>query len=221
MNVEDVLKQIDVVINSLYENNANKLEKECRKVMSKFGGIYQMDYDNFYSKVGLELSIARIKYANELVKNNKPFNESDFRSYLSGIIYFAVCKEMTKRNRKKRMIIIEVKEIDEDENIVIRKEYIPTISLDTPLTDDKSVTIADTVLDDNNTIEKKIFEEDSYSEKMLKYLSKLSMLQKEVLQLTIAGYSSKEIIEKLHITNKQYSDSCAAIHSYRNVSVLF
>jgi hypothetical protein len=47
------------------------------------------------------------------------------------------------------------------------------------------------------------------------------MLQKEVLQLTIAGYSSKEIIAKLHITNKQYSDSCAAIHSYRNVSVLF
>jgi FixJ family two-component response regulator len=56
---------------------------------------------------------------------------------------------------------------------------------------------------------------------MLEYLNRLSTLQKNVLRLIIAGYLPKEIVEELHITQKQYSDSCAAIHSYRNVSVLF
>ena len=73
------------------------------------------------------------------------------------------------------------------------------------------------------TIEKEIFDrnEEGYSKRMLLYLSKLSNLQKEVLRLNIAGYLPNEIREELHISEKQYADCYAAIHSYRNVSVLF
>ena len=56
---------------------------------------------------------------------------------------------------------------------------------------------------------------------MLLYLSRLSNLQKEVLRLNIAGYLPSEIREELHIDEKEYTDCYAAIHSYRNVSVLF
>ncbi len=56
---------------------------------------------------------------------------------------------------------------------------------------------------------------------MLLYLSRLSGLQKEVLMLNIAGYLPGEIREELHISGKQYANCYAAIHSYRNVSVLF
>jgi DNA-directed RNA polymerase sigma subunit (sigma70/sigma32) len=130
---------------------------------------------------------------------------------------------MSKRNRNKRMIIIEVEENDDNGNIVIKKEYIPTISIDAPISKDESITIADIILDEKNTIEKKVFEnnEEGYSKKMLEYLDRLSTLQKNILRLIIAGYLPKEIVEELHITQKQYSDSCAAIHSYRNVCVLF
>ncbi len=68
-----------------------------------------------------------------------------------------------------------------------------------------------------------IFEnnEEGYSAKMLLYLSKLSDLQKEVLNCMVAGYSPYEVKKKLHISEKQYLDCNQAIHSYRNISLLF
>ena len=56
---------------------------------------------------------------------------------------------------------------------------------------------------------------------MILYLNKLSVLQKKVLWLMIAGYVPGEIREELHINNKQYANCIAAIRAYRNVSVLF
>ena len=103
-----------------------------------------------------------------------------------------------------------------------RKADRMSISIDTPIGDDENSTIGDTIAD-NVTIEKEIFEgrEEGYSKKMLKYLNRLSNLQKEVLRLSIAGYLPGEIREELHMSEKEYADCYAAIHSYRNVSVLF
>lgn len=97
-----------------------------------------------------------------------------------------------------------------------------SISIDTPVGDDEKFTIGDMIIDDF-TIEKEVFEKDEegYSKQMLQYLNRLSTLQKEVLRLNIAGYLPGEIKEELHISEKQYADCYAAIHSYRNVSVLF
>ena len=96
-----------------------------------------------------------------------------------------------------------------------------SISIDTPIGDDDNSTIGDMIADDFS-IEKEIFEKDEegYSKRMLLYLSRLSNLQKEVLRLNAVGYLPEEIRDELHISEKQYSDCYAAIHSYRNVSVL-
>ena len=64
-------------------------------------------------------------------------------------------------------------------------------------------------------------EEEIYSDKTLNYLDKLSRLQREVLNLTVDGFSASEIVKKLHITNREYTDCKMAIHSYRNASLLF
>ena len=97
-----------------------------------------------------------------------------------------------------------------------------SISIDTPIGDDDNSTIGDMIAD-GFSIEKEIFEKDEegYSKRMLLYLSRLSNLQKEVLRLNAVGYLPEEIRDELHISEKQYSDCYAAIHSYRNVSVLF
>ena len=96
------------------------------------------------------------------------------------------------------------------------------ISIDTPIGDDESCTIGDMIASDYS-IEHELFEknEDGYSKRMIAYLNKLSSLQKEVLRLNIAGYLPNEIREELSISEKEYVDCYAAIHSYRNVSVLF
>jgi len=64
-------------------------------------------------------------------------------------------------------------------------------------------------------------EDDSLSDKMTRYLGRLSKLQREILYAISEGYSSKEIIAGLNITPKEMTEAWAAIKSYRNVSILF
>ena len=130
--------------------------------------------------------------------------EQSFDGFLYSCLSNKIMSEITRRNREKR------------------KADRMSISIDTPVGEDKSLTLGDTIADGFD-VEKKVLEDDEeeYSSKMLLYLSKLSNLQKEVLKLNIAGYLPNEIREELHINEKEYADCYAAIHSYRNVSVLF
>ena len=72
-------------------------------------------------------------------------------------------------------------------------------------------------------IDKTFFEDDGekYSEKMLKYIKTLSVLQKEVVKLIISGYTPLEIREILHITQKEYNDCLESMASYKNISIFF
>ena len=74
-----------------------------------------------------------------------------------------------------------------------------------------------------STTETEFFDEreDTYSDKMNRYLNKLSSLQREVLRLISIGFMPSEILEELHINQKIYEDCYQAIHSYRNISLLF
>ncbi len=76
---------------------------------------------------------------------------------------------------------------------------------------------------DRFDMENEVFEKmgQGYGMRTMLYLRKLSKLQREVLQLAADGYASDEIKETLKISEKQYADCNAAIHSYRNVSILF
>ena len=97
-----------------------------------------------------------------------------------------------------------------------------SISIETPIGKEDSGTIGN-IIPDKETVESKLFDnrEDIYSNRMNQYLKKLSNLQKEVLRLISIGFTSSEIKDELHITDKQYNDCQMAIHSYRNISILF
>lgn len=62
---------------------------------------------------------------------------------------------------------------------------------------------------------------DILSDKMIAYLNRLSKLQKKVLYAMAEGYSNDEIKARLNISSKTLADACAALRSYRNVSVLY
>ena len=185
---------MDKILFTYYANNAKKLHMIVNKILKKFGGISDKDLDDFYS------------LANEVfVDVMKRYDESQpFDGFLYSCLLNKIKTEITRRNREKR------------------KPDRMSISIDTPIGDDENSTIGDMIADDFS-IERELFEknEEGYSKRMLLYLSKLSSIQKEVLKLNIAGYLPWEIREELHINEKQYADCYAAIHSYRNVSVLF
>jgi RNA polymerase sigma factor (sigma-70 family) len=85
----------------------------------------------------------------------------------------------------------------------------------------------DTLIDDNDNCLMSMIasdckiEFDSYSDKMINYLKRLSKRQKQVLFALSEGFSNDEIKSKLNISQKELSDACAALRSYRNTSVLY
>lgn len=64
-------------------------------------------------------------------------------------------------------------------------------------------------------------DKDVFSDKMVAYLNKLSKLQKQVLFAIAEDYSNDEIKSRLNITSQELADACAALRSYRNVSLLY
>lgn len=186
-------ENMEPIVVSYFQNNAKKLNKMVDKILFKLHFV-DIDKNDFYS------------LANEVfmytVRDYEP--AKSFDGFLYSCLYKKFCSEMTRRRREKRK--------------VDRR----SISIDTPIRDGENYTIGDMIADDM-TIEKEIFEnnEEGYSKRMMIYLSRLSNLQKEVLRFNMAGYNPREIREELHISEKEYADCYAAIHSYRNVSVLF
>lgn len=202
---------LEQVMNSYYADNAKKLCNLVDQVLYKLHFI-DVDKEDFYS------------LANEVfcgVLRDYDSSQS-FDGFLYTSLYKKFCTEMTSRTRDKRCTKVKVKEKDKNGEITLKIKVIPDERMDAPIGDKENSTLGE-MLSNKITVESEIFDcsEEGYSKKMIQYLSRLSNLQKEILRFTIAGYTPKEIREELHITKEQYDDCNAAIHSYRNVSVLF
>lgn len=179
---------MEPIVTSYFQNNAKKLNNMVDKILFKLRFV-DIDKNDFYS-----LANEVFMYTVRDYEPSKPFD-----GFLYSCLYKKFCSEMTRRHREKR------------------KADIMSVSIDTPVGEDKSLTLGDTIADDFD-VEREVFRdnEEEYSSKVLLYLNKLSKLQRKVLMRNIDGYSPREIREELHINEKQYSDCCAAIRSYDN-----
>lgn len=204
---------LEHIINSYYENEAIKLHKMVDKVIQKLK-FQDIEKADFYS-------LANEIFVTEVLES---YDESykNFDGFLYSCLYKKFCSEMTRMKRNKRCTKVKIRTTDEFGNEVINIKIIPDVCIDAPLGDRENITLGDTIADSFDTFSKAFDEkEEGYSKKVLDYLSKLSCLQKEVLRLIVAGYLPNEIKKELHITDGQYRDCQAAIHAYRNVSILF
>ena len=185
---------MEQILYSYYQDNACRLHKIVDKILLKYGGLSDRDRDDFYS-------LANEVFADVI----KRYDSSQaFDSFLYSCLSNRIKTEMTRRNREKRKI----------DRI--------SVSIDMPIGDDEDFTLGDIIADNTDFWQELLDKsEERYSKKMLLYLSRLSGMQKEVLNLITAGYLPGEIRKKLQISAGQYADCCAAIHSYRNISVLF
>ena len=208
--------ELEITIEDIYANNQKKLRQICNREMARFGGISPKDFDGFYSRAGYEIAVA---------KKHKKYDPSKGKSpmeFLVGVIRRSVWKEMTDRNRSKRQIIIEKEEDDGNGNIIKKREYIPTVSIDSPIGDEDGLTFGDTLQSDfemSNVLDQLSYRVE-YSKHMKRYLDKLSKIQVKVLELLAENYSSDEIKQMLHIDSKLYKDSILAIKSYENTKCL-
>lgn len=193
MKVKKVCEKHEDLINLYFKENGKKLYTMIDQILFKLK--FDVEKSDFYS-LGSEIFLDALCRYDET---------QDFNGFLYSCLINKFKTEMTRRNRQKRQ---------GDNN---------SISIDTPIgNEDGNFTIGDTI-PSKSTIEKKIFEEreEGYSKEMCRYLGRLSDLQKEVLRLISIGFMPSEILEELHINQKMYEDCYQAIHSYRNISLLF
>lgn len=183
-----------LLLDEYYENNAKKLRGIVDKILLKFGGIYQKDYDDFYS-------LANEVFLNVLIRYD---GSKDFEGFVYSCLLNKIKTEITARNREKR-----------------RVDKL-SVSLDTPIGKNEEMVLAD-IIPDKFDMETEFFEriDEGYSARMNLYLNRLSKIQKDVLRLRADGYSPKEIQKELHISEKKYTDCKLAIRAYRNVSILY
>ena len=209
---QEVKNQIKIAIEELYANNQSKLKQICNKEMMRFGGISQKDYDCFYSRAGLEISVAMEHKLYDPTRGKTPLE------FFTSIIRRSIWKEMTDRNRGKRQNFVEIEETDEEGNIIRKKQFIPTISIDMPIGEEDGTTIKDTLQSDFDVGEE--LSEECQDEKIKEFLIGLTKIQRQIAEMIMYDYSVAEIKSKLKLSDKEYIDNFNAMKSFSNISIL-
>lgn len=180
------------ILDAYYSDNAGKLHRMVDRILFKFGGLSDKDFDDFYS------------LANEVFVD--VMKRYDYAQSFDGFLYSClsnrIMSEITKRNREKR-----------------RADRM-SVSLDAPVGDEDGITIGDTIADSFD-MEREVFGElNAVTFRLEKYLAMLSRRQREVLELLSYCYRAAEIQSMLHMTQKEYTDALDGIHSYEKVRIL-
>ena len=184
---------MEEMIEAYYESNAVRLRSMVERILLKFGKLSEWDLDEFYS------------LANEVFVDviGRYDGARRFDAFLYSCLFNRIKTELTRMNREKR-----------------RADRL-AVPIDTCIDEDGELTLGDIIAGDF-VIEREALEkgEEKYSRRTRLYLGRLSKMQKDVLCLYADGYSPDEVRKELQISKKQYADCQAAIHSYRNTSVL-
>lgn len=192
------------ITDQYYENNAEKLHKMVDKILKRYGGLSQKDTDDFYS------------LANEVfwVAVNDFNGNGDFNGFLYSRLARKIMSMITKRNRKKRADIEMV--INDNGKKEIR--YHQPLSLDAPIDSEKGdnvLTLGD-VTESDFDLEIATSENIGlrFSEDVNVYLKMLPIKTRKVALLISEGYAPCDIIEKIHITQKEYQIHANIMRTY-------
>ena len=194
-------------------NNAKELIRVSNSVIRRmFADLPQMYYDDLYSIAAMTVFDCEERYTEEKCTH--------FEAFFISCLERKFLTEQIARSRDKRC------NTEKDHRGRTKKDdkgipvIVYNISLETPL-NEEGILLGD-IIPSSENLEREIIEDkrEEYSEKMKRYLDKLSNLQRNILRLIAAGYEKAEIIEELHINHEEYIRCEAAIHAYRNISIL-
>lgn len=213
MHYKDILESYYKVNEDKPEESARKLHNIVDKILSQFGGITDFDREECYSIANLEIT----KYVNsQLEQGIEDFDENKF----NGFMYFAISNKiktyMTRKNRGKRCQIVVT---EEDGKEV--KEYIYPTSLDNLMTDDGETKYIDVIPSDFD-IESSIDVGEllNLGENVIRYISSLGSVQRQIVDLIMQGCNSTEIKEILHISDKEYNTYLSDMKEYEKRQLL-
>lgn len=215
-------QEIEQKISEYYQNNAKKLRTMINQIFNRhYGGISDKDIDEFYG-IGTDVLI-------EIWKKHKNGNETfdfskgDFDGYVYNAIRMAIIDEFKRQNRDKRKTKVFL--MDENGNKVLDEKTgkpikvpVPDIRLDAPLKDGEDATLKDMIPSDFE-INKEI-QGICKNEKIENFLKNLPMIQRQISEMIMEGFSVSEIKERMKLSNKEYADNFQELRSFKNISIL-
>lgn len=180
------------------KNDMKLLKKVSRSIFMKFNeSLTKADYDDFYSLANLTLWQAYNSY--------DPDNGVCFEGFLHTCLQKKFKTEIKSRHRHKRILnqlATSLDSVNEDEDKSSLMEVIPS---------------------DFDTFEEvlKRQEKEQYQNKVQQYISKLSNLQVNILNLLVDGYEPYEIRQILELSERDYTNNMQIMRSYENIKILF
>lgn len=185
------------VLQPYCENDMKKLKKMSQSIFMKFNEpLTKADYDDFYSIANMTLWQAYNSY--------NPDTGVAFEGFLYSCLQKKFKSELTRRYRKKRIL----------------NQF--AVSLDA-VGEDSECNLMDLIPSDFNTFDEVLKNQgkERFSEKVQLYLSRLSKLQVNILNLVADGYEPYEIRKILGISEKEYTENLQLAKSYENMKFLF
>lgn len=182
---------IDKKLREYYGNDCKKMHKVVNNLLYKLK-YHDVEVSDFYSLADEIIAIAIQRY--------------DFKQDFDGYIYKCLENkfktEMTRQNREKR------------------KADKTALSLDTPIGDEESGTIEDT-LASPISVENEVFQDEKeWRNEVQLFLDSLSPLQQKIAILLSDENTPSEICEELHITMKHYQNLLERIISDEKIKIL-
>lgn len=180
------------------ENDMRKLKSMSRSIFMKFNEpLNGADYDDFYSISNMTLWQAYNSY--------NPDIGVSFDGFLRSCLKKKFKTELERRHRQKRIL-----------NQL-------SICLDAENGDGENHSLLEIVPSDFDTFDEatKRMENGRYHDKVQRYLSRLSTMQVNLLNLLADGYKPREITRILEISQKEYKENLQFMRSYENVKILF
>lgn len=183
------------------ENNMQRLKYISYQIFSKFGGISEKDYDDFYS-------IANMVLWNDI----QSFDESKGISF-ENILKFHLRNKfktaMTKRNRKKRGGTNDRYGSQE-------------VSLDAPVSsqDGNDTNLLEIISNDMKSDMEDQVTGLKYSDRVGKFLDNLSRRNRKIAIYIMVGYDPKDIKRILNISEREYNQAILEFRLYENICIL-
>ena len=191
-----------------YADDARRFHGVVDRILSKFGGIYQKDKDDFYSLANEVLADACRNYD----------ETNNFDGYVYSCLSNRIKTEITRLNREKR-----------------RADRL-AVSIEMPLGTEENLTVGDVLAADfdmeKELEERRVLRERNYGaagqrsadrcvdEKISQYYRRLSRVQRQIVELKMEDVAAGEIKSRLHLTDRQYERHCREMRSFDRVCIL-
>lgn len=192
--MDEKREDISLITEWYYAQNGKKLHQLADRILCRYGGIYQKDYDDFYSIANVVFVEAIRQYDNL---------KGSFEGFLKTCLTRKFQNEITRRNGKKQIPAGCLCSMDqravENEACIPRGCFVSDFNMEDALSERMDI---------------------GQDEKARQYMEGLSGIQRQILVMKMQDIPKHEILKRLHISEKAYNLNFSEIKSFEKTKVL-